>query len=99
MVSNYTNPENITRIYEFIQWENEITNSMMGNMIVFAIFIILFIAMKRFPTKSAFAAASFISMIIAVFLRVLGIVHPLVVLATILLTAISGIMLMMDKER
>lgn len=97
MVSNYSSPENITRIFEFIKWENSITNFMLGNMIVFMIFIVFFIALKRFPTKSAFAAASFISMITAIFLRVLGIVHPLVVLATIIATAIAAIALAMDE--
>ena len=98
MVSNYTSPENLSRIFEFIKWENEVTNFMLGNMIVFLVFVVFFISMKNFPTKSAFAASAFISMIIAIFLRVLGIVHPLVVLATVLATAIGGIALAMSKE-
>jgi hypothetical protein len=97
MTANYTFPENISRVGEFLRWENSVTNNWMGNVLVLVVFVVFFIAMKNYPTKSALAMSSFISMIISVFLYTLGMVHPLIVLATILITAICGLSLILGK--
>lgn len=53
---------------------NSYAEGMFGLGILIAIFIISFFALKTFDTERAFAASSFFTMIVAILLRLLGII-------------------------
>jgi hypothetical protein len=90
MTTNYPSPTNISRIYQFFQWSNTVNNGWFGDILVITIFISFFIVFKRFPLKEAFATASFIGMLSAILLSLLGIVTPILVLLFIIMSAIGA---------
>lgn len=93
----YPSPVNATRISQLLQYTNEVTNNWFGNLVILAIFVIVFLAMLNRPVKEAFAAASFITLLLASFLYLMQILNELVLFICIFATAIGVIGLLRDK--
>jgi len=94
----YDMPDNLTRWYEILEWTHIVTGYWFGNVIVFAIFMIAFISMANHGTKNSFAAACFITSIIAVLFKVLGIINEWVLFVFLFLTGLSVVFLMINKD-
>jgi len=77
---------NITRPYELITYANTLTDNIFGVVMILMIFIVSFIAMKDYPTKSAFASSCFITTLLAILLRVMGALADMYVFLCIFMT-------------
>lgn len=82
----YPNPseQNITTLFDLVKYANNVTNNYLGIGIVILTFIISFISMKVWPTAKAFAASMFITAILTVFLRILGLVGDWIMIIVLL---------------
>ena len=89
---------NVTTWTELLQWSNQVTNYMMGNLIIFAIFSIAFITFIYVDKpEKAFAFSSFIATIMALLLSGIGIVSTFVLVLCFISTAI-GILLLKNNN-
>ena len=60
---------------DLVVYANHASEGWLGNALLISIVLILFFSLKGFPTEKAFAASTFVGIIIAVFFRVLGILN------------------------
>lgn len=81
--------DNITRPYTLFQVTNEVTGGLFGNLILLAIFIVIFISLKDYRNSIAFATASFITTILAMLFRTMGIIGDMVMIVGIVATVAS----------
>ena len=72
-LTNVTSANDLVGVLKFIN--ADLTGSMFFNLVVFAFWIIVFVAMKRYSVTNALPASLFIAMIITLFLYVLGMVN------------------------
>jgi ABC-type transporter Mla maintaining outer membrane lipid asymmetry permease subunit MlaE len=63
---------NITRPYELITYTNTVTGGMYGVVVVLAVFIVSFMALKNYKTSAALGASTFITTLLAIMLRLMG---------------------------
>jgi len=89
----YSYPSNITKLVDLAVWTNSVTTGFFWPLILFGLFIILFMSFKQYPTERAFAASSFITMLIAIMLGIIGLVSAYIYVGTIILAAIALICL------
>lgn len=75
---------NITRPYEIVTYSQTVTNEFFGPMILLAIFVIAFIAMKNYKTTAALTGAAFVTFIISVLFWMIGIAHQNLVIVILL---------------
>jgi len=95
----YNYPTNITSLSDLAVWTNNVTGGIFWPMALFGFFCILFFSFKQYPTEKAFAASSFITMIIAIMLGIIGLVSPYVYVGTIILAAIGLIALRSSNNK
>ena len=87
-------PTNISGVAGLASWANIVTDSWFWTMILFALFVILFFSMKLYSTERAFAASSFITMIIAILIGSIGLLkNGLVLTAFIILGGLGLVVL------
>lgn len=80
------------------QTANNLTGNWLGILILIAIYAIAFLSLKYYPTKKAFAGASFIAVIMAIMLRWLSLISDRVLLISVILTIISAIGLLFTSD-
>ncbi|MBU1449276.1 hypothetical protein KKF45_05520 [Patescibacteria group bacterium] len=95
----YAMPSNLTNVHGLAGYVNSVTDGMFFTMILFAFYVILFMSLKSYNTERAWAASSFITMVIAIFFGTMTLVPSWVVLLSILLAAISLITLRMSNNK
>jgi len=88
---------NVTGFKEMFEYGNTVTGGLFGNGIPFLIFIIAFVALKRYPTLVSLASSSYITSALTIFLWLIGFVNRTVVLIFIVATAISTILLYKEE--
>lgn len=66
--------QNITGLVSYFKYINAISYGLFGYFILFASFLIMFIALKYFRTEEAFVSASFFTIVIAILLNIMGLV-------------------------
>jgi len=88
----YDYPENVTGILSGFQYVNSITEGIFAASMILVVFVVAFLSIKfgGFKSQQAFAAASFISMIMSIGFLVLGLVAPVVLIVSVILS-IAGI--------
>ncbi len=93
-MANFDSPgsQNLTDTTELIQYLNSVTDFWFGPIILIAIFVIAFISLvgKTVKKSAPFAAASFITAIIAILFRAMGIVNDSWLIGSIVL-AVAGL--------
>ncbi|MBA7494362.1 hypothetical protein ES702_04937 [subsurface metagenome] len=94
---NLTNVTNSSNVWELTDSVNAMSGGWLGIGILITLTIIIFISMKDYPMKEAFAATMFISTIAALLLRVIGIIGDFVMFIYVILTAIAIITLLFNK--
>jgi hypothetical protein len=87
-LTNVTNQNNMVGIY---QVANQITGGWFGILILVAIWIIAFIALKSYRTNAAFSAASFLAAVCSIFLTLLGLLSEMGIYITATLLALAVI--------
>ena len=94
----FTEPINNDTIAEFIFTANAYSENWLGISLLMIIFFILLIRMREFPLEKSFASASFVTMLLLVFLFLLGIINSLIMGAAIFV-AIGSILVLILVER
>ena len=90
--------ENITGIYTMVKYiNNDVSGGVFALMILLAIFIIIFIALKNFRTSRAFVTAAFINMILAIIMRTLQLISNVWMYLSIILVGVGVIWLHSDN--
>jgi len=90
----YFSDPNITRPYELLEYANVTTDGVFGATIIICVAIISFIALYRSGWKPAFMAASFITGLTAIMLRLVEAVNDAVLYVTIfaILASLAGVL-------
>mgnify|MGYP003148978978 CR=1 FL=1 len=65
---------NMTQPFEIMTYANTTTNGLFGVLVILGVFMVSFVALKNYKTGSAFAASTFITVILAWTLRILEVV-------------------------
>lgn len=87
---NLTNISSSRNILETTQHiNNELTGGLFGVLVIISFFLILFISLKSERISLRFTAASFVTTIVAMLLRVAGFSTDFLVLLFVLLTALG----------
>ena len=76
---------NITNMTGMLTYANDVTNDYFGVMIPFGIFLVSFIAMNNYPTEKSLLASGFISTVLSILLRLLGIVPDWIIITQVIL--------------
>ena len=95
----YTYPTNITGLSDLAVWTNSITGGLFWPLILLGLFVILLISFKQYPGERAFAASSFITMLVAIMMAIIGIVSPYVCVGTIILAGIGLVALRSSNNK
>jgi Ca2+/Na+ antiporter len=98
MGGNFTPLENVTDLVTLTQQVNFVSGNILGDIMVLVTFVVMFAVMKRFENSHAFTVASFITMIIAILLKQLNIVHDAVLILTIVVAAIMMLITFMKSD-
>jgi len=96
----YTVPGNISTSVGMFQWINTVTDSWFFPGMILAVFIIILVKMlfnESNSTSKSFAAASFMTMIITVFARVLDFVSTGFMTLFIIFTAAGAVWMHMEN--
>lgn len=93
-------PSNITQLYpkpnistftEFFEYSNRVTNHHFMNLGVMGFWIVAFVALSGYTEpKNAFAASSFISMVLSFIFFTVGLINEYIVLITTIGTALAA---------
>lgn len=94
----YAMPQNITGTVDLLVWTNSTVNGAYGNVVLFALFLVVFMATKKAQSKTAFATASFTTALVAVMMRAMDFVSDNAVITSIILAAFGIMWLIMDRE-
>ena len=99
---SYYNLSNVTganNIYEIFNGINQLSGMWLGNIIWIVIFFISFIAFKQFTEfEESLAGASFTSMVIALMLFQINLVHNKLLLLSFVLVALSLVLLYLKNR-
>ena len=94
----YQMPQNVTGTVDLLVWTNSTVDGWFGSMILFAFFIVTFMATKKASSKTAFATASFITALVAVMMRAMDFVSDNAVITSIIMAGFAIMWLIMDRE-
>lgn len=94
-----TEAENMDGMFGFFQWVQDVSGGFFFPMVLFAVFIIMFIAIKGTYTSSrAFVTSSFICTILSIMLGILGFVAQWVIYGFVVLTAIGAVWAYIENQ-
>ena len=94
------NLTNLTTNYDFMSSMtiiNEKAGHSIGIGILIAVFLLVFLGLKRYESKRAFAASTFITTIISVLLASIGWVNLAIAVICIIAAAGSALMLILEE--
>jgi len=94
----FTEPQNLTNFYTMLKYGNEVTNNWLGTLIVVTVGLITFISLKNYSTEKAFAAMTFVILIVAVLLRPLDLITDFVFYIVIVVVALSIVSLLIKRK-
>lgn len=95
----YANVSNLTGLVDVFRYANTNTTGWFGILILLITFIIVFMSVKsRFTTSRTLSSASFITLIVAILLRVLTLIGNFPFIVCVMLVFISIIYLRFDQE-
>jgi len=83
-------------LYEFFAYTNTVSDGIMFPIIMLVIWIIMFIATKRYSVSRAWTMASFFSFILSVPLMVMGMLAPKFMYLIILLLAVGVVWMKLE---
>ena len=89
---------NVTGMYSFFQYVQEVSDGWFFLMILFALWIIIFISLKYYSNAKAFATSSFICMIMSIMMAVLGLISNTWMYLCILLVAVAAVWLHIENS-
>lgn len=94
---NLTNITNQSNFFALTEGVNEMSGGWLGIAIAITMTIIIFISLKDYPKKEAFAATAVISTILVLLFRVIGLVTDFVLFIYVIACAIAIVALLFNK--
>jgi len=92
-------PANVSSFWDWAVYANTVTDNWFGTGLSLMIFIIAFSALSvKYPTKQSLATSGYISVILSVMLKVMGLIGNEIILFYILITAVATFMLWREKS-
>jgi len=91
---------NATDLVELFQYPNTVTGGMFWNLILLAIFIVVYLGLsapKNAKTSNSFAGSGFLTGIIASFMFILGFIEVMPLLISIVVAIASFVLLLFSK--
>ena len=88
---------NVTNVTAMLAYANDVTGDKFGVLIPFMIFIVSYVAMSHHPPSKSILSAGFITLVLSVLLRMLGIVPDWIVIVLIILTGAGVVFFGSDK--
>lgn len=85
-------------LYDLMMAVNTMSDGLFGLIFLVCSGIVLMAAMKNYPFRSSFPVACFVTSILAVLFRLLGLISDKIVICAIVLTGISVVMLFTKDE-
>ncbi len=100
MADNYrsANVTDTQGFYEYSLYINEVAGGLFFPIIIFIIWVIVFIATKRFSASQAWTYASFISMILSIILATLDLMTATIMYLFIFMTAVGFVWLKLESS-
>lgn len=83
-----------TTVIGTIQGVNEIASGMLGIIFLLLFFIIMFVLFKNYEFKRALAGSTFLTSVVAMLMRVIGLINDTWMFSFFLITAIAFIWMM-----
>lgn len=74
MVYNLTNYSTATTMLDVVVASNDITNGVFAMFMLFTFFVVLFMALKNYDTKSVFVASSFITFLVGILMWTINLI-------------------------
>lgn len=99
MADLFPYPENITSMTKLFNHVNTITDNWFGPMILVIVAVIAFISTKSYSSGKAFGFAGFLTFIVAMLLRLLGLISNAILYFAIAFMIISAVGLFFSKEQ
>ena len=90
---NFTNMTDSNTTINILRFANEITGNWYGIMVIVGFFFVMFIALIGYGARQSLTVSSFITAIITILFRVLGLVSEKMVLLIVVFVAIGLISL------
>ena len=81
-------------LLEFAQASNELVGGWWGILLVISFFMVMFIAMKHYPTRSCFPVAAALTMLLAFMMRTMSLIPDIAVFICIIATIVSMLSLL-----
>ena len=98
-ITNITNLTGATNFYDIIVFSNQVTNGIMGMMlVVVTFFILLSLFTNKYDFASALMASSFISFVFSILLVSISLLNPFFIFLTGILLAFTVLRIMMSKS-
>jgi hypothetical protein len=94
---NLTNVSAADNMWGLTSAVNDMSGGWLGLGFLMTFTVIIFISLKDYPMKESFSATAFISAVICLLMRILGLVSDFVMLIYIVVAAIAAIVLIFDK--
>ncbi len=91
-------PENMTGIVPFFTYVNTLVDGFLGVAILIIVGFIAFFSTKGYSTDRALGFASFLTMLVALFLRFLSMINDAVLLIMIVIFIAAVIFLMRERN-
>ncbi len=91
-------PENMTGIVPFFTYVNTLVNGFLGVAILIMVGFIAFFSTKSYSTDRALGFATFLTMLVGLFLRFLSLINDAVLLIVIVLFIASLIFLIRERN-
>lgn len=96
-----TGPGNMTNATGLFTWINSLTNNWFFPGVLISVYLILFIKMLFNPSNTpskAFATASFMVMVLAIFARTMNFINTSFMALFIVLTAVGGVWMHIENS-
>lgn len=93
---NLVNVTNSTDMLGLFQATNQLTNNTFGVLILLMIWFVVFIRLKMYSSKPAMFAASFVTVLLAVMLFIMGMISQTILMMAIIILAVSFVLQMFD---
>jgi hypothetical protein len=90
-------PDNITGFMDFVEYSNYLTGELLGIGFLIIVGMVAFLTTKVYTWERSLAFSMFLVLISAIFLRIIDLITNNVLIAVVILFALSGIALLRER--
>lgn len=93
MIYNLTNVSGAHTPFALVKAVNDLTGQMWATMLLLVAFFVFFVSFKNYPAKTSFGTAAFITAVLAVFFRIIGLIPDFVLVMASVLAAVGFLLI------